>query len=125
MKYETKNLSQIKQACLIQEALIQKLLKLVSAESVDTATINNDYGVLKSRIGYALKHYKKVTVKKNATPEEISYYFSMAKDVYAELKVPIRGKIDSYFAETLNTALNLTQEYLSKIKCAEKEKYNK
>jgi len=43
----------------------------------------------------------------------------MANDVYATLKVPIRGKVDSYFAETLNEALYITQSYLKKIENAE------
>jgi hypothetical protein len=119
MKYQTKTLIEIKEACVIQEALILKLLSLVSEDSIDTASINNDYGVLKSRLMYALKHYKKPTVKRDATPDEIAYYFSMAKDIYPELKVSIRGKIDIFFIETLEVALKLTREYLSKIERAE------
>ena len=119
MKYKTKSLLEIKEACVIQEALILNLLSLVSEDLIDTASINNDYGVLKSRLMYALKHYKNSTVKREATPDEIAYYFSMASDIYSELKVPIRGKIDTFFIETLEVALKLTRKYLLKIERAE------
>lgn len=119
MKYKTKSLLEIKEACVIQEALILNLLSLVSEDLIDTASINNDYGVLKSRLMYLLKHYKKSTVKRDATPDEIAYYFSMASDIYSELKVPIRGKIDTFFIETLEVALKLTRKYLLKIDRAE------
>jgi len=58
MKYQTKSLSEIKEACIVQETLIKELLRLVHAETIDGKLINNHYGVLKSRLMYALKFYK-------------------------------------------------------------------
>jgi hypothetical protein len=75
----------------------------------------NQCGVLKSLLKREKDFSNKARVKKNATPTEEQILFPAANELYQILKVPIRGKINQFFIETLESALAVTKSYLNKI----------
>lgn len=115
VSYQTKTTLEVRNFLLSKEALLVELIQLSKAEVHDKPLIINQYGVLKSLLRREIGFSNKAGVKKNATHTEAQILFPAAKELYQILKVPVRGKINQYFIETLESALTVTQSYLNSI----------
>ncbi|MBT3176919.1 MAG: hypothetical protein HOG03_14055 [Desulfobacula sp.] len=115
ISYQTKTAFEIRNFLLAKETLIVELIQLAKAEVHDEPLIINQYGVLKSLLRREKDFSNKARVKKNATPTEEQILFPVVNELYQILKVPVRGKINQFFIETLESALAVTRSYLNKI----------
>ena len=101
ISYQTKTTSEIRNFLLSKETLLVELIQLAKAEVHDEPLIINQYGVLKGLLRREKDFSNKARVKKNATPTEKKILFPAANELYKILKVPVRGKINQFFIETL------------------------
>ena len=115
ISYQTKTTLEIRKFLLSKEILLVELIQLSKASVHDEPLIINQYGVLKSLLRREKDFLNKARVKKNATPTEEQILFPAVNELYPILKVPIRGKINQFFIETLESALAVTRSYLSKM----------
>ena len=115
ISYQTKTTFEIRNFLLAKETLMVELIQLAKAEVHNEPLIINQYGVLKGLLRRDKDFSNKTRVKKNATPMEEQILFPAVNELYQILKVPVRGKIDQYFIETLESAITVTRFYLSKM----------